>query len=587
VAGRPVANLSLAINYAFAPPDARDVFVAPDREAPERADAFLRNVWSYHFLNLAIHLAAALALLGVVRRTLSSNRLRATFGAQAHWLAFIVALLWLVHPLQTVSVTYVVQRVESLMGLFYLLTLYCAIRAAGGMPRARLWAAGAIACCALGMATKEAMVTAPIIVWLWDWTFGDRAHPRWPFVAGLASTWLILAALVLHEHRAPSVDLGGAIVWRYLLTQADVVTHYLRLAVVPSPLVFLYTWPIAPSPGVFTPQVVCIAILVVAAVFGVARRHPLGFAGAWFFLILAPTSSVLPIVTEVAAEQRMYLPLAAVVACAVTGTYLVGRRVLAPLAPGSSTSLRARAAFAATLTLVVVLALGTATRARNRDYWSEETLWRDTVTKQPGNERARVAYGVSLMSARRFADAEAQLQAAVDLDGADPMAQSRLGAAQAAQGKLEHAIAHLERAVALRPNDVDSHRWLGQAYASGRQDGLAVPHLARALEVQGDDPILLGHLAEILADSSDESVRDPVRAVALAERASALTARSDARTLDILAAAQAATGRFGDAAATADEALRLAVAQHNQALISELQYRVAAYRERQRSHPQQ
>jgi Flp pilus assembly protein TadD len=266
--------------------------------------------------------------------------------------------------------------------------------------------------------------------------------------------------------------------------------------------------------------------------------------------------------------------------------YLSGRSLLARLMPGSL-SRHAGLALAAVLTVALVAVFGTATRARNRDYWSEQTLWRDTVAKQPGNERARVAYGVALLSMRRFADAEAQLQVAVDLDRADPMAESRLGAAQAAQGKLENAIVHLERAVALRPDDVDAHRWLGQAYAIRRQDALAVPHFMRALEVQGDDPVLLGHLAQILADSRDGSVRDGARALVLAERAVALTSRGDARTLDILAVAQAAVGRFREAATTADEALRLARARGDQALVSELEYRVAAYRERQDSRPPQ
>ena len=585
VSGRPIANFTLAVNYALAPPDVRDVFVAAGRGAPPgTADNFLRNIWGYHFLNLLIHVAAALALFGVVRRTLTSDRLRPTFDTSATWLAFVVALVWLVHPLQTASVTYVVQRVESLMGLFYLLTLYCAIRAAEQV-RARAWTAGALVSCALGMATKEVMVTAPIVVWLWDRVFGDRRHHRWPLRVGLATTWLVLAALVFHEHRGPSIALEGGIVWRYLLTQAGVIAHYLRLCVVPSPLVFLYTWPIATSLDSLIPRVALLTLLVILTIVGVARRHPLGFAGAWFFLILAPTSSVLPIATEVAAEQRMYLPLAAVVACAVVGAYLVGRRLTVHLAPGSRLRNRAGFAVGAVLTLALVVALGTAARARNRDYWSEEGLWRDTVGKQPGNQRARVGYGVALMSAGRFADAETQLQIAVELDRADAVAQGRLGAAQAAQGKLDSAITHLERAVTLRPGDVDAHRWLGQAYAMRRQDALAVSHLMRALEVQADDPVLLGQLAEILAGSSDGSVRNTTKAVVLAERAARLTSRRDARTLGVLAAAQAAVGRFEDAAATADEALRLARAQGDQALVSELEYRVAAYKARENSRP--
>ena len=106
VEGRPIINLSLAINYALGGYD----------------------VWGYHALNLTIHVLAGLTLYGVVRRTLHRPRLRERFGATANGLALATAVLWTVHPLQTASVTYIIQRAESLMGLFYLLTLYGFIR---------------------------------------------------------------------------------------------------------------------------------------------------------------------------------------------------------------------------------------------------------------------------------------------------------------------------------------------------------------------------------------------------------------------------------------------------------------------------
>ena len=99
--GRPVVCLTLALNYAVSG-------LAP---------------WSYHVANLAIHASAALVLFGIVRRTLQGLRLRDRFGTHANGLAAAVAVCWAVHPLQTESVTYVIQRAESLMGLFLLLTL--------------------------------------------------------------------------------------------------------------------------------------------------------------------------------------------------------------------------------------------------------------------------------------------------------------------------------------------------------------------------------------------------------------------------------------------------------------------------------
>jgi len=130
VSARPVASLSLAINYALADPAVRDVFEPPSPGAPpDIGPRFLSNVWGYHAMNLVLHILAALALFGVVRRTLLTETMRGRFAAHATSLAFFVALLWVVHPLTTDAVTYVIQRIEILMGLFFLLTLYCAIRA--------------------------------------------------------------------------------------------------------------------------------------------------------------------------------------------------------------------------------------------------------------------------------------------------------------------------------------------------------------------------------------------------------------------------------------------------------------------------
>ena len=596
VSGRPVANLSFAITHAMGSP-----------ESP---------AWSHHAGNLFIHLAAALVLFGVVRRTLLSDRLRAAFAASADAVAFAAALVWVVHPLNTESVTYIVQRVESLASLFILLTLYCAIRAADAgapglpsplpvvsgssfhesvssparrsaaspprgpataPPRASegsgfsrtAWAAAAVVACVLGLGTKEIVAGAPLVVLAWDWLFRPARRPRWTLFAALAATGIVLALLVYREHRAPSIALGGEMVWRYLLTQAAVITHYLRLAFVATGLVFLYTWPLATSIGeVALPAVLVLSILALTIV-GLVRRHPAAFAGVVFFIVLAPTSSVLPIVTEVAAEHRMYLPLAAIVVLVAA---------LVQLAIGRVAGARGFAAAwgVAVIAVFVALPLEVGTRARNRVYGSDERLWADTVSKQPDNERARVAYGSVLAATRKVAEAEAQFRAAVALDAGDPVAQSRLGSALAAQGKFDEAIPPLERALALRPDDVEAHRSLGQIYALRQDDGRALPHLMRAAEAI-EDPALVTRIAAILAGSPDPMVRDPGRALTYAERAVVLTGRRDPLALDILAVALAGVGRLPEAVATAREALPLATAQGNQALVTELEQRVRAY----------
>ena len=160
VTGRPLLNLSFAVNYAING----------------------LNVWGYHVANLAIHVLAALLLFGILRRTFLLPSLGNFRIPTPTCLALAIALLWAVHPLQTESVTYIVQRAESLVGLFYLLTLYCFIR--GATPAEdSLWYAGAVLACLLGMASKEVMVSAPLIVLAVRSDFLGRLVPR-----GLAAT---------------------------------------------------------------------------------------------------------------------------------------------------------------------------------------------------------------------------------------------------------------------------------------------------------------------------------------------------------------------------------------------------------------
>ena len=349
------------------------------------------------------------------------------------------------------------------------------------------------------------------------------------------------------------------------------VTHYLRLAVLPSPLVFLYDWPLVSSIGAVGPQLLVLAGLVVLTVIGVVRRAPLAFAGAWFFLILAPTS-IVPIVTEVAAEHRMYLPVAAVISCAVLAAFVLGRRVLARVATDGHVRTRVGRVVTVILTVAVVVFYGTTTRARNLDYVIAERLWGDTVAKQPASHRARVAYAEALTTLGRLEEAEAQLAVAVERLPDDAVAQVRLGSVLAARGKVDEAIGHLERALALDPNQIDTHRFLGIAYAVRGQETRAVPHLERALAVRPDDLEVLARLAAILANPSNAMVSDGARAVALAERAVQLTRRQDPLMLNVLGVALAALGRTAEAASVADEGLALARAQGNEALARGVEY---------------
>ena len=550
-----MASLSFAANYALAPANARDVFASAGESSNDR---LLRNAWGYHAANLAIHLLCALCLFGIVRQTLRHMRGQGFAGADvpsADGLALAVALLWVVHPLTTGAVTYIVQRTESLMALFYLLTLYGAIRALSA-PAAgrRAWCVLAVLACLLGMGTNEAMVTAPLAVLLWDWIFIRRSWPevlsrRWPLYLGLAATWLPLGWIIAQSPREASVGIGlqGVTAWSYLVTQAGVLVHYLRLAAVPWPLVLDYEWPIATSLLSVAPQFIGLALALGLAVWGLVRRAAWAFPAAAFFLILGPTSSVIPVVTEVASEQRMYLPLAALVGLAVVGGASLVRRTPRAVGPIAIAAL--------------IVMLGSLTYARNGDYVSEERLYEQTLAAAPANARAHNNLATVLMPQRRLDEAESHLRDAVRLKPMYAEAQANLGVALAMQGRPEDALPFFDRALRIQPDYVDAWRNKAEALASLGRFREAVPAYEQVLALQPDDRRAVTVLAWLRATSPLNDIRNGTRAVELARRAIQVTGESDPDTLDILAAAYAESGRFPEAIAAIRRAISLARAR--------------------------
>lgn len=558
LSGRPVATLSFALDHA-------------------RSDG---GVAAYHQTNLAIHLLNALLVYGTVRRTLATPRFAGRFGGSVPFLALVTGLLFVVHPLGTSAVTYVVQRVEALMGTFLLGTLYAAIRASEhpASSSARGWMALAVVSCAAGMGTKEVMVVAPVLVLLWDWTFArETLRKRIGLHLALAGTWTILIGLAANLPRGRSAGFGFT-EWpwaTYVVTQAGVVLHYLRLVFIPSPLVLDYEWPPATGAAAHVAAAI-VAGLIAATILGLRRRSPTAFIGAWVLGILAPTSLV-PVVTEVAAEHRMYLPLAGVLALIVPGLHAVASRA-ASRSPSLSRGLAPIVGVG--IVAIALLTLGRMTYARNTDYHDYDRIWQDTIAKRPDNARARNNYATSLLAQGRLADAEAQLRAAVRARPSFAEAQANLGASLAAQGRLAEGAEHLREAIALRPGYADAHRNLGEIYALQDRFGDAAAQYQLALGILPDDVSLLNRAGWILATAPEVSVRNGARARELAQRAVRLTGGRDIDSLDTLAAACAEVGDFGCAEAFARMALAAASSQGASRGAAELAARAALYARR-------
>jgi tetratricopeptide (TPR) repeat protein len=463
VGGRPLANFTFALNRALGGNDVR----------------------GYHALNLLLHLSSGLLLFGIVRRTTARM-----------WPAFLIALAWTIHPATTGAVSYVSQRTEVLMGFCYLLTLYAFIRG---------WRVVSIAACALGMLSKESMATAPLLMLLYDrtWVSGSfRAawQQRGGWHVALASTWVLLGFSLLTRLDQRGVGFAlGITPWQYALAECEAVVRYALLAIWPAPLVFDYG---RIYPGL-TPRVVACAALLVVALWqtfrALRRRSPAGFAAAAFFLVLAPTSTFVPVADQPIAENRLYLPLAAALALGALAV-----RAIAGTRFGIAG-------------IVACIALTALTVLRNEAYRTPIDLWQDTVRKRPQNPRAQFNAGVVLLDAGRAAEALPSFERALQLTPNYAEAHASLGNALLQLGRAAEALPHyadavrlrpdyarawynygtaqlrlgdataaislFEQALRLEPGHAEAHNNLGNAYFHRDEPARAIPHYEQALRL--------------------------------------------------------------------------------------------------------
>jgi len=403
------------------------------------------NPLGHHVLNVLVHLAATLTLYDLVRRSLLARRFRGRFDGRAPYLAFAVALLWMLHPLQVQCVTYIIQRGESMAGFFYLLILYAVVRGneVGSQPFATVhpsddaargprlglrrfgWYALAVVSLVLGFGSKEIMATAPVALILFDRIFLTRSfrqmlRRRWVFYLFFLLIWAGFTAW--HFYRATQAQ-GGigfkveTVTWKqYALTEAGVLLYYLQISFWPRGLAIDYqSWPWSHTLSDAMPEAAIVAAMLLATAVLLFWRPALGFVCAWFFIILAPTSSVLPIVDAVF-EHRMYLSLATPVVFAVFfGDWLFCRTGLEGLRPYALAA--------------VAIALGVLTFLRNEEYRSRAAIWTVAMERMPNSVRARANLGQGLLVDGRNEEVVPVLERALELTPYDPTSLQNLAAA--------------------------------------------------------------------------------------------------------------------------------------------------------------
>ena len=540
--GRPVADLLFALDYAVG-----------------RLDPL-----PFHASGIAVHLLATVLAFLLVRELL-----RLAGAARAEGVALAAAGLFALHPMQTQAVSYLIQLAETLSSAGYLGTLLLLLRAERrGWNRAGAgWAALAWLAYLLALGAKTIAVTLPV-AWLLlaavvPGAAGRDRLLRWRQRLLLAVPFVALDALFaastlagIEGHTDAGFSVPGITPWTYLLSQSRVIVTYLRLLLWPSGQNVDWDFPAARSlaePSVLLASALQLLLLGAAAWVGIRARGREGpdaaaaragaFGVLWFFLLLSPTSSVVPL-ADLVMEHRVYLASLGLFAATALGV----ERLLARV-PGD----RARRA-APALAGAAWLALAGATWHRNAVWETRLALWGDAAANSPHKARVHLGLGYALRERGRYGEAIAEYHRGLaDVGGnADLEVQllRNLGSALIYSQRLDEADAVLRRAAAIDPRSVDVLVNLG-VVAQRRGDMAGAEAWARqviALQPgQGDALQLLGIAALQRGDYAGGA--------ALLERAVRADPDEGVRLVN-LGVAYEQLGRPADACAAWREALR-------------------------------
>jgi len=466
---RPVANISFALNYYFHGLEVR----------------------GYHVVNIIIHLLAGIMLFYFIKKTLCIPLVRDKLG-EAAFIPFFTALIWMVHPLHTQSVTYIVQRMNSMGAMFFIMAMLFYVKARLTSERVKkiLFFVTSIIAGLFAFGSKQNTVTLPLFILLYEWYFFQDLRLKFSrqqlfWIATISCLFVFVLYLFLGtsplNRLFPSYAGRPFSMAERVLTQPMVVLHYISLIFYPEPgrLNLDYDFPLSYS--LVSPPTTLLAILAIIGMLGLAiysaRKNRLySFCILWFLGNLVIESSTIPL--EIIFEHRTYLPSMLVILLLVLFLHRIvnKRRVLI-------------ASLAA-----VALLFSYWTYARNKVWQDELTLWADIHEKSPNKARVNQHYGVELNARGRAKEAIPILENALRLYGEEIKLQrnvdkrktashlENLAVAYTNNGEFKKAIFYLNRALKEFSLSATTHYHLGACYVKIWRFEEAIYHFTRALE---------------------------------------------------------------------------------------------------------
>jgi len=472
---RPFLYLTFTFNYAIGGVDPR----------------------GYHLFNLAVHLLSGLLLFRIISRSIEFLSLSAKVKKEAGWLSFFVALIWLVHPLHTSAVTYIVQRAESLTGMLCLSVFYFTLRYFA--DPAKRWVVLTGVAYLLAGFTKETAATLPLVILLFDrafvaGTFKEAFCRHARVYLALLVTWLVMGWLLLSTSPEKVATAGFSIKEMtpvsYALNQPAVILNYLQKFFWPANFVFDYGWVVERSWQNFWLPVVTILSFFGLSIGWYFRKPVVGFPLVVFFILLLPSSSFIPL-KDLAFDYRMYLPSIPVDILTVGLIWFLLQKFLSPA--------KAKIATVALLT-ATASALGTVTVQQNQNYSSEERLWQAVIAKRPENSRACNNLATVLIDQGRLTEAGELLQRAVTLRLDFAAAYVNLGEVYSRQGNPVLAKEHFLKALKFDPTNAPANSKLGLIYATEKKLDEAVHYFRAAIAADPKQALYFHNLGAALLE---------------------------------------------------------------------------------------
>jgi hypothetical protein len=388
---RPVANASLALNYYF----------------------HQSTLPGYHLINMIIHILAGIILFFLFKMTLNLPSQRLQFDS-SDWLPFMATLIWLVHPLHIQSVTYIIQRMNSMAAMFYILSLLLYVKARQANTRG--WKfflfSGSLLAGLLALGTKENTATLPFFILLYEWFFLQDLKVAWlkKMVLPILTVWIILAVIILFYLGVQpiaaikaSYGIRDFTMYERVLTEFRVVLFYISLLFFPSPGRLNLDHHFTVSSSFFNPPTTIVSILLLISLFVLAvslarKQRLLSFCILWFLGNLVIESSVLGL--EIIFEHRTYLPSM----MAVLGVVVVISRLLH------------KAWLQVAVGTMVVVLFSVWTYQRNTVWQDEVLLRRDSVAKSPNKPRAHAILANALERNKEYPEAALYYKKALSLN---------------------------------------------------------------------------------------------------------------------------------------------------------------------------